>query len=125
MRAAASPSAQVRAYVAGSIDLAYRDDLVKPTALFARHWRELLSEYPDVARGLTDRMVAPLHGALLQGVQAGEFSSTDPLTDAYAIHHLLASLIADQAVLGASTPRQEIEHIVVPFISRAIRLQPE
>jgi AcrR family transcriptional regulator len=119
----ASPSDRVRAYISATIDMAYLEELAKPSSLFASHWRELLPEYPDAIDRCTGRMIAPLAEAIEDGVRAGELTSTDPVADATAIFYLVSGMTADQATLGATTPRTEIEHIVLPFITRAIALK--
>jgi len=120
--AADAPSDKVRAYLTATIDMAYREDLVKPSSLFASHWRELLPEYPEELQRCNDRMIAPLAEAIQTGKNRGDFQSDDPIADAKAIFYLVASMTADQATVGGATPREEIEHIVMPFISRAIGL---
>jgi len=121
--AADGPSEQVRAFVAALIDMAYRADLAKPSSLFASHWRELLPEYPMAIDRCIQRMIAPLVEAITEGRARGEFHSEDPVADAWAIFHLVAGMTADQATLGGATPRADLEHIVMPFISRAIGLR--
>ena len=120
--AADSPADKVRTYIAATIDMAYREDLVKPSSLFASHWRELLPEYPEAINRCTERLIAPLAGAIEAGVANGDFTSADALADARAIFYLVAGITADQATLGGATPREEIEHMVLPFIGRAIGL---
>lgn len=121
--AAHTPSDKVRAFVAATIDMAYREELAKPSSLFASHWRELLPEYPEAIDRCTERMMAPLVEAIADGRARGEFQSDDPVADAKAIFFFVSSLTADQATLGGATPRAEIEHIVMPFISRAVGLR--
>ncbi|ORA31886.1 TetR family transcriptional regulator [Mycobacterium branderi] len=121
--AADTPSDKVRAFVAAIIDMAYREDLAKPSSLFASHWRELLPEYPEAIDRCIERMMAPLVEAITEGRARGELQSDDPVADARAIFFLVSSMTADQATLGGATPRAEIEHIVLPFISRAIGLR--
>jgi AcrR family transcriptional regulator len=121
--AADTPSDKVRAYVAATMDMAYREDLAKPSSLFASHWRELLPEYPEAIDRCTQRMMSPLVEAITEGHARGEFQSDDPVADARAIYFLVASMTADQAAAGAATPREELEHVVMPFISRAIGLR--
>ena len=117
-----TPSDKVRAYVAATIDMAYRADLAKPSSLFASHWRELLPEYPAAIDRCTQRLMAPLVEALVEGKARGEFQSEDPSADARAVFYLVAGMTADQATLGGATPREELEHIVMPFISRSVGL---
>jgi AcrR family transcriptional regulator len=121
--AADTPSQKVRAYVAATMDMAYREDLVKPSSLFASHWRELLPEYPKTLERCNERMIAPLAEAIQEGKDRGEFQSNDPVADARAIFFLVAGMTADQATLGGAMPREELEHIVMPFITRAIGLR--
>ncbi|MFO7162004.1 MULTISPECIES: TetR/AcrR family transcriptional regulator [Mycolicibacterium] len=121
--AAHNPSDKVRAYVSAVIDMAYHADLVKPSSLFASHWRELLPEYPLAIDRCTQRMLAPLIEAIKEGKARGEFCSDDPVADAWAIFYLSAGPTADQAARGGTMPREELEHIVLPFITRAIGLR--
>ena len=116
----ADPADRVRAFVAATIDMAYREDLAKPSSLFAAHWRELLPEYPDTINECINVMVAPLIDAIRDGVATGVFTTPDPDADALAVFYLVASMTADQAAQGGSTPRAEIEHILLPFIARAL-----
>lgn len=119
----ASPSDRVRAYISATIDMAYVEELAKPSSLFASHWRELLPEYPEAIDRCTLRMIEPLAEAIDDGVTVGDFISTDPVADATAIFYLVSGMTADQATLGGRTPRADIEHIVMPFITRAIGLK--
>jgi len=121
--AAADPSEKVRAFVGALIDMAYHADLAKPSSLFASHWRELLPEYPLAIDRCIQRMITPLVEAIIEGQALGEFHSDDPAADAWAIFYLVAGMTADQAALGAATPRADLEHIVMPFITRAIGLR--
>ena len=106
--------------------MAYREDLVKPSSLFASHWRELLPEYPEALERCIQRMIAPLGEAISrQARRAASFQSEDPTADAWAIFYLVASMTADQAAMGGATPREEMEHIVLPFITRAIGLSSD
>ena len=114
------PADRVRAYIAATIDMAYIEELAKPSSLFATHWRELLPEYPEAIDRCTRRMVAPLVDAIEAGRQSGAFSSPDPEADARAIFYLVSSMTADQAALGGATPRTEMEHVVLPFVARAL-----
>jgi hypothetical protein len=68
-------------------------------------------------------MMAPLVEAIQAGQAAGEFHSEDAIADARAIFYLVAGMTADQATLGGLTPREDLEHIIVPFIGRAIGLR--
>ena len=120
--AADTPSEKVRAFVAATMDMAYREDLAKPSSLFAAHWRELLPEYPDAIDRWTERLMAPLVEAIQEGKNRGELHSDDPVADARAIFFLVGGMTADQAALGGATPREDFEHIVMPFITRAIGL---
>lgn len=121
--AADSPSDKVRAFVGALIDMAYRDDLAKPSSLYASHWRELLPEYPMAIDRCTQRMIAPLVEALTEGQARGELDSADPVADAWAIFYLAAGPTADQAARGGGIPREDLEHFVMPFITRAIGLR--
>ncbi|WP_375483428.1 TetR/AcrR family transcriptional regulator [uncultured Mycobacterium sp.] len=121
--AAGGPSQRIRAYIAATIDMAYRAELAKPSSLFASHWRELLPEYGESIDRIIDDMVAPLVQAMAEGARTGELTCGDPAADAKAIFYLVAGMTADQAAAGGATPREDIEHIAVPFIERAIGLK--
>jgi len=115
-----TPSNRVRAFIAAVVDMGYREELSKPSSLFASHWRELLPEYPEAIDRCTRAMFEPLVEAIRDGAASGEFTSVDPDADARAVFHLVSTLTADQATLGGSTPREDLEHIVLPFIARAL-----
>jgi AcrR family transcriptional regulator len=121
-QAADNPSAKVRAYVAATIDMAYKADLAKPSSLFASHWRELLPEYHEAINSCTQRLIEPLVDAIREGAARGELTSADPAADGRAIFYLVAGMTADQAAAGGSTPREDLEHVIMPFIARAIGL---
>jgi AcrR family transcriptional regulator len=121
--AAQTPAAQVRAYVVAGIEMAYRDEFVKPSSLLALNWRGFMREYPDAVRNWTERMVAPLRAAIQRGIDEGCFGSSDAATDACAIFHLVCSVTADQAAQGGPTPREELVGIVLPFVTRALSLR--
>lgn len=115
-----TPSNRVHAYIAAVVDMGYREELAKPSSLFASHWRELLPEYPEAIDRCTQAMFEPLLEAIRDGAASGEFTSVDPDADARAVFHLVSTLTADQATLGGATPREDLEHIVLPFIARAL-----
>jgi AcrR family transcriptional regulator len=119
----ASPSDRVRAFISATIDMAYVEELAKPSSLFAARWRELLPEYPEAIDRCTQQMIAPLAQAIEDGLKTGELVSSDPTADATAIFYLVSGMTADQATLGGRTPREDIEHIVMPFITRAVGLK--
>ncbi|MGV0793495.1 TetR/AcrR family transcriptional regulator [Mycolicibacterium sp. XJ1819] len=121
--AAATPSDKVRAFISATMDMAYRAELAKPSSLFASHWRQLLPEYPDAIEACVQQMMTPLVEAIQQGAASGEFHSEDPMADARAIFYLVSAMTADEATLGGATPREDLEHIVLPFITRAIGLR--
>ena len=77
--AAATPSDKVRAFVTASMDMAYEENLTKPSSLFALHWREMLAEYPDTIDQCVDHMMKPLIEAVQEGSATGEFGSEDPV----------------------------------------------
>ena len=118
-----TPSDKVRAFVAATMDMAYREELAKPSSLFASHWREMLPEYPDTIDRCVAAMMAPLVEVIREGNSIGEFHSDDPEADARAVFYLVAGVTADQAALGGVMPREELEHVVMPFIERAIGMR--
>jgi len=120
---AGTPSNRVRAYVTAAIDTAYQDEYARPSSLFGTLWRELLPEYPEAIGRCITALIAPLIEAVEDGAANGDFSSPDPIADAWAIFYLVSSIAVDQATLGGATPRETIEQITFPFISRAIGLK--
>ncbi|WP_163805087.1 TetR/AcrR family transcriptional regulator [Mycolicibacterium anyangense] len=118
-----TPSEKVRAYIAAALDAAYQKDLAKPLSLVASHWREMLLENPDAFERCIAEVMAPLVEAIQAGIATGEFTSEDPEADAVAVFYLVAGMTADQASLGGTTPREQLEHVLMPFIQRAIGLQ--
>ena len=117
-----SPSDKVRAYVGALLDWAYIPELSKPTSLFGTHWRELLPDYAESLDLGTEPMIAPLAQAISLGAASGELTSDDPAADARMIYFLVGSVTADEAILQGLTPRDEIEHMLLPFIARTIGL---
>lgn len=118
--AVTTPYAKVFAYVGALLDMAYLDDKRRPTSLFGSHWRELMPSYPEELERCIELVIAPLAEAIFEGTASGEFDSDDPVNDARAIYFLVASVTADQATLRPATPRDEIEHMLLPFIARII-----
>ncbi|MGE0221451.1 TetR/AcrR family transcriptional regulator [Mycolicibacterium sp.] len=117
-----TPSARVRAYIHATLDMGCRTELAKKSFLFASHWRELLPEYSQTIDNCAVQMQAPLVAALTDGMQRGEFTCEDPVADAAAIFFMVGHIAADQAALGGTTSRAEVEHMVMPLITRGIGL---
>jgi AcrR family transcriptional regulator len=109
-------------YIAALIDMAYESELSQPSSLFAAHWREMLPEYGDAIDRCVQQMMQPVVDIIVDGVDAGTLTSADPHSDARAIFYLVASITADQAVMGAVMPREELERCTIPFVHRAIGL---
>jgi hypothetical protein len=59
---------------------------------------------------------------MVEGGRSGELMSPDPIADAKAVFYLVASMTADQAVIGGAIPRAELERCTIPFVHRAIGL---
>ncbi|WP_328361259.1 TetR/AcrR family transcriptional regulator [Mycobacterium sp. NBC_00419] len=115
-----TPYAKVFAYVAALLDMGYLEDKRRPTSLFGSHWRELIPDYPEELERCIEFVIAPLAEAITEGTASGDFDCDDPVADARAIYFLVASVTADQATLCPATPRDEIEHMLLPFIDRMI-----
>lgn len=120
--AAGTPVEKIHAFVAATIDLAYRESSAKPSSLFASRWRDLLPDYPDEIERCIQNVMAPLVEAVRDAASIGAIKSADAEADARVIFHLVASMTADQAAGGARTPRAEIEELATSFIDRAIGL---
>lgn len=122
---ASSPVERVWLYIDALIDLSFDQRIVKPASLFALHWRKLLPEYPDVVQRCTLALTTPLAGALDEGNRAGTLSCSDPAADAKAIFFLISSTVFDRPNLTGQDGRALAEHIVLPFVQRALRVKPQ
>jgi AcrR family transcriptional regulator len=120
---ASSPVERVWLYIDSLIDLSFDQRIVKPASLFALHWRKLLPEYPDVVQRCTLALTTPLAGVLDEGHRAGALSCSDPAADAKAIFFLISSTVFDRPNLTGQDPRALAEHIVLPFVQRALRVK--
>lgn len=119
----ASYTERIDNYIGGLIDMAYEAELSRPSSLFASHWREMLPEYGEAIDRCVQQMLQPLIDVIVEGGQSGELMSPDPIADAKAVFYLVASMTADQAVIGGAIPRAELERCTIPFVHRAIGLQ--
>lgn len=117
---AQTPSEQIHAWVVAAIRLAYEQDLAQSATMFAVQLRRLQSEYSEAVERCADLMRAPLVDAINDGLASGQFQSEDPVADAKVIYRLVMGMTADQAALRCPITSEEIERIVMPFISRAI-----
>lgn len=117
-----TPADKVHAYLVATIDMAYDPQRAKQSALFACHWREMLSEYPEELRRFQQWLIAPLEDAIRSGTVSGDFYCEDAGADAKAVFSLVAGMAADEATLKNATPRNEFERTVLPFVRRAIGL---
>jgi len=122
---ASSPTERVWLYIDALIDLSFDHRIVKPASLFALHWRKLLPEYPAVVQRCTLALTTPLAGALDEGRRAGTVSCSDPAADAKAIFFLISSTVFDRPNLAGQAARASAEHIVLPFVERALRVKPQ
>lgn len=120
--AAGTPSDGVRAYIGAMFDLAYHPKLAKRVVLFGSHWREMQLIYPERLHRCNQRMASPLKDVLREGKNCGEFCTEDPLATAKAVYCLITGMTTDQAIVGGTTSREELERIVMPFIGRAVGL---
>jgi len=109
-------------YIGGLIDMAYETELSRPSSLFASHWREMLPEYGEAIDRCVQHMLQPLVNVIIDGARESKLTSTDPVADAKAVFYLVASMTADQAVIGGAVPRAELEQCTIPFVHRAIGL---
>jgi AcrR family transcriptional regulator len=120
--AGASYTERIDNYIGGLIDMAYEAELSRPSSLFASHWREMLPEYGEAIDRCVQQMLQPLIDVMVEGGRSGELMSPDPIADAKAVFYLVASMTADQAVIGGAIPRAELERCTIPFVHRAIGL---
>lgn len=120
--AGSSYTERIDNYIGGLIDMAYKAELSRPSSLFASHWREMLPEYGEAIDRCVQQMLQPLVDVMIDGGNSGELMSPDPIADARAVFHLVASMTADQAVIGGVIPRAELERCTIPFVHRAIGL---
>lgn len=120
--AGADAAEKVDNFIGALIDMAYEAELSRPSSLFASHWREMLPEYGDAIDRCVRTMMQPIVDTLTEGAATGALSSSDPEADARAIFYLVASITADQAVVGGIMPREELERCTIPFVHRAIGL---
>ena len=114
---------KIEAYLIASIDTVYNPKLTQQTSVFARHWRELIVEYPEATQAGVQKMIVPLIEVMQAGKAAGEIECDDPLIEARALFYMLLSIDSDRAVLGEPCSQYEVERMVLSFISRATGLK--
>jgi len=121
---ASSPVERVWLYIDALIDLAFDQRIIKPASLFALHWRKLLPEYPGVVQRCTIALTEPLAGALDEGHRAGKLMCPDPTAEAKAIFFLISSTAFDRPNVPGKDARGLAEHCILPFVARALRVDP-
>lgn len=105
----ADPTAQLDAYVAATLDLAYDPRLRRETALFADVPGEVTAEYAGEVAACREQLVAVLQEILARGRASGAFPDVDPETDAWALHGALGAILS--RALGTDPPpaRERVE----------------
>lgn len=95
-------AAQLDAYVAATLDLAYEPRLKREAVLFADVPGELNELYAAEVAACREQLVTVLREILQRGKAAGRFSGLDPETDAWALHGALGAHLG--RILHAGTP---------------------
>jgi AcrR family transcriptional regulator len=97
-----TPDTQVRAWIAGSLGLAYDARLAPRTRLFALDGQLVARAFPAETEQCVASQLQPLVAAVARGRDVGAFVHADPERDARAIHHVCAGLMRDR-LLGIGT----------------------
>ncbi|MGO9158805.1 TetR/AcrR family transcriptional regulator [Mycobacterium sp.] len=121
---ASSPVDRVWLYIDALIDLSFDQRIIKPASLFALHWRKLLPEYSEVVQRCAVALTAPLAEALDEGHRLGNVACADPAAEAKAIFFLISSTVFDRPNVTGQDARALAEHIILPFVARALRVTP-
>lgn len=119
------PVERVWLYIEALIDLSFDQRVVKPASLFALHWRKLLPQHTDVVERCTQALTGPLADALEEGSRAGSLVCPDPAAEAKAVFFLISSTVFDRPNVTGQDPRALAEHTVLPFVARALRVEPD
>ncbi len=120
-----APVERVWLYVDALIDLSFDQRIIKPASLFAVHWRKLLPEHTEVVERCTQALTAPLADALDEGHRSGALVCPDPAAEARAVFFLISSTVFDRPTVAGQDSRALAERTVVPFVARALRVEPQ
>jgi len=100
--AAGTPERKVRAWIEANVALAFDPRLAGRTRLFLVERQVVATEFPAEVERCVRLLLAPLGEAIAAGRDAGVFTTTNPASDALAIHHLCSGLTTDR-LLGVGT----------------------
>jgi len=112
MAAAATPSAQVEAWLRGVLEQALHPRGAAATRPFAVRRGELAVHHPEEVARSEQQLTDPLRRALDAARAAGELPRVDPARDAEALYHLAFGWL--EARLASPTPakREDAERLV-------------
>jgi len=88
------PGAQLEAYVARTLDLAYDPRLKRETSLFADVPSELTAQYAREVASCREQLVSILREILERGRASGTFANVAPEDDAWALHGALGATMS-------------------------------
>jgi len=115
----ADPAAQLDAYVAATLDLAYDPHLARESALFADVPGELTARYAAEVAECREQLVSVLRDILRRGKASGRFAEVDPDADAWALHGALGAHL-DRILHAAERPaRARLERQLRRFVRAA------
>lgn len=113
------PAAQLDAYVAATLDLAYDPRLERESALFADVPGELTEQYAAEVAGCRAQLVSVLRDVLHRGRASGRFAGVDPEADAWSLHGALGAHL-DRVLRAAERPaRARLERQLRRFVRAA------
>jgi AcrR family transcriptional regulator len=119
--AARSPTNRVRAWIDGTLALAFDPRLARRTRLFVVERQVVAGEFPNEVDRCVRVLLAPLEEAIAAGRDAGDFPGADPGPDALAIHHLCAGLTTDRLLGTSGVTRAEAVVLAHRFALTTLR----
>jgi len=102
------PSAQLDAYIAATLELAYVPRYRRETRLFASVPAGLAERYAREVAECRAQLVAVLRAIIAAGRAAGVFPHADPEDDAWSIHGALASALERALRVDAPPDRRRL-----------------
>jgi AcrR family transcriptional regulator len=119
------PAAQLDAYVAGTLELAYDSRLRRETSLFADVPAELTEQYAHEVDACREQLVSILWAIVARGGKSGAFRAPVCEDDAWALHGALGATMS--RVLRADSPpaRIPLERRLRRFCRAALGAPPE
>lgn len=96
------PAAQLDAYVAATLDLAYEPRLRRETVLFAEVPGELVAAHAPEVAACREQLVSVLREIVARGAASGAFADAEPEADAWLLHGALGATLT--RVLQADPP---------------------